>query len=67
MNKIRCFYLQDSKGNYLNIITFFKRPMRLRNCTDRRDAIMYTEKQCDKYREYFEEKRVRCYPIEVNI
>jgi hypothetical protein len=65
MNKVRCFYLQDNKKNYLNAITFFKKIMRLRNCTDKREAIIYTEKQCDKYEKYFQKNRIRCYPVEI--
>lgn len=67
MNKVKFFYLQDSDGNYLNSINFFNKPMILRSIDDKRKAIIYTEENCNKFRNHYLKNNIVCFSVEANV
>ena len=67
MNKVKFYYLQDNKGNYMNSISFLKKPMILRTSDDKKKAIIYSEEDCNKFRKHYLENNIVCFPVEADV
>lgn len=67
MEKVKFFYLRDVHGNYLNSISFFNKPMMLRPTSKEKEAIMYTEENCNRFRVHYLQNEILCFPVEAPV
>jgi hypothetical protein len=63
MDVKKYYNIKYMNGNYLNSIRVLNKRVLLSSSNDRKDALVYTEEECNEILSHCSSKRIVCYPV----